>query len=171
MLAYNISESSGATSEVMFSPDIFKTAMDLVVNNHNIPSRRIGGDRKWRGVCESNHRRTKLFRFPRLGLRFRCSIYNRRDWGGWGWYAHLLDRVSSPKGFDFPLLIVRRKPQVRNTDIRFPFPPQGPEQDEHTTPLSVHEHRRRFRCKCSGSCRSLASVFHLRRWMKSCRSK
>jgi hypothetical protein len=56
----------------MFQPDIFKSAMDIVVDNFDSPSRRIGGDRKSGAVCESSHRSTKLFGFP--GFNLVCFI-------------------------------------------------------------------------------------------------
>jgi hypothetical protein len=65
--------------DVMFRPDIFKTAMDFVVGNMDPPSHRIGGNEKWRVFRDSVRRHTKLIGFPRFNLRFWCSRYNSRD--------------------------------------------------------------------------------------------
>lgn len=108
----------------MFRPDIFKAAMDTVVDRFDFPGRRIGRDGKRRGISESDHRRTKLVGFPGFNLRFRCSIFDGKDRGGWDrQVTHPLDRISGLKRFDFPLLVVRYGPQVRDNNVRFPFHP------------------------------------------------
>jgi hypothetical protein len=156
----------------MFRPDIFPAEMDVVVDHFDPPNRRIGGDGKRGVVCESDHRRTKLFGFPcGSNLRFRRSKHDGRDCSEWNWCAHLADRISNPEGFNFPLLTIRREPQERDTDARFRPPPQDLEQDDNTFSSSVQRHRGRSLRKCSGPCRSLVSVFHLRRWTWSCWSK
>ena len=65
----------------MFEPDIFKTVINLVIENFDFPSHRIGGDGEAAVVCKSNHRCTKSFRFPRFKLRFASFNTRRRDRG------------------------------------------------------------------------------------------
>ena len=103
----------------------------------------------------------KTVRVFRVRPSLICSTYGGRDCGKLDWYTHPLDRISGPKRFDFPLLIVRREPQVRDADVRSPFLLQDLEQDDNTISSSARGHRRRSQRKCSGSCRSLASVFRL----------
>jgi hypothetical protein len=156
----------------MFLPDIFKAAMDIVVDDFDSPSRRIDGDGEI-GDWPTSPSIAVQNRSGSSGSTYisPCSTYDSRDCGEWHWYAYPLDRVSNPKGFDFPLRIVRHEPQVRNTDVRSPFPPRDLEQDGNTISSSAHGYPRRSGRKCSGSCRSLASVFRVQRWMRSCRSK
>ena len=54
----------------MFEPDIFETTINLVIDSFDFPSRRIGRDGEVAAVCESDHRCTKSFRFPRFKLKF-----------------------------------------------------------------------------------------------------
>ena len=86
--------------------------------------------------------------------------------------AYPLYRISGSKGFDFPLPIVRHEPQVRDTDVRSPFPPEVLGQDDNTSPLSVHGRQRSPESKGSGSCRSLPLVFRFRRsWSEQARQR
>ena len=55
---------------MMFQPDIFKAAMNLVIDDFDLPSPRIGGDGKYAITRESGHWRAKLFRFPQFNLHF-----------------------------------------------------------------------------------------------------
>ena len=54
-------------------PNVFKSAMNLVVDKLDPPSHRISGDGKRAGVFGSSHRHTKLVGSPRFNLRF-CVV-------------------------------------------------------------------------------------------------
>jgi hypothetical protein len=146
--------------------------MCIIVDDFDFPGRRISRNGKWRAVFESGHRRTELSRLPGLNLRFGLfNILDGRECGEGYWHTHPLDHISNPKGFYFPLLVVRYGPQVKNTDVRSPFPPKDLEQGDSTVPSCVRGHRGMSQRNCSGSCRFLASVFRLRRWIWICWSK
>ena len=48
--------------------------MWIVVEDFNSPSNGISGDGKCTAVFRSDHRRAKLFRFPRFNLSFTFNI-------------------------------------------------------------------------------------------------
>ena len=83
--------------------------------------------------------------------------------------THSLHRKPDPQVLDFPLLVVGHLNRgTKDTDIPTPFPLQDPSQDDNTQSSSAPRYRDRYRCKCSGFCKFLASVSRLRRRKHSC---
>ena len=141
--------------------------MDIVVDDFKLPSHRISSDGKHSAVLQPDHRRTKLSRFPRFNLH--VTLFSI-DGGGYrderSGHAHPPYCISTSKGFYFPLLIVRHEPQVRDTDLRAPFPLEDLGWGDNTFLSSVHGYQHSPRCKGSGSCRSLPSVSRFQRWSR-----
>ena len=81
--------------------------MVVIVDDFNIPSHGVRGNAQRGRIHDTLRWGTKLFRLSRVNL---CSTVFTCDSQGCvekDRYAHPLYRVSSPKLFDFPLLIVR----------------------------------------------------------------
>ena len=144
--------------------------MDIIVDNFKLPGHRISSDGKDSAVLQPDHRCTKLFRFPRFNLHVALiSIDGGGYWDERSGHAYPPYCISTSKGFYFPLPIVRHEPQVRDTDVQAPFPPEDLGWDDNTFLSSVHGYQRSPPCKGSGSCRSLLSAFHFRRWTQRSR--
>ena len=61
------------------------------------------------------------------------------------------------------------EPRSNKTNVRAPFHPQELWRVDNKALSCAHGDPRRSGCRDSESCRSLVSVFHLRRWIGGCR--
>ena len=132
--------------------------MFIVVVDLDSPSHRKSSDRKRRFFERAAHDRAKLFGFP--GFNLRLALLSMRWKGRKLRYTYHLDRMSTSKPFDLPLLTIR---YVKHRK-RIPTyePPSLPEprslRGQQHASLGCTWTSRNVSDRCSGSCRSLASV-------------